>query len=50
MEKRECANCGDVTDNFCIIENCTQKENWIEYVWVKMGMVGKPICAECYYK
>ena len=49
-ETKECANCGDVTDNYCIIQKCTQEENWIEHVWNKLEMIGKPICAECYYK
>lgn len=46
----KCANCDCETDNYCIIEECTKEENWIEWVWNKMGMIGKPICAECYYK
>ena len=47
---RICANCGVYTDNFCIIEKGPPEENWIEDIWVKMGMLGKPICGECYYQ
>lgn len=46
----QCAQCGDWTDNYCIIEEGPREENPIEYIWVKYGMKGKPICAECYYK
>lgn len=49
-DHRVCANCGVYTDNFCIIEKGAPGENWIEDVWVKMGMLGKPICGECYYQ
>jgi len=49
-DHRVCANCGVYTDNFCIIEKGPPEENWIEGVWVKMGMLGKPICGECYYQ
>ena len=47
---RVCANCGTYTENYCIIEKGPPEENWIEDVWVKMGMLGKPICGECYYQ
>lgn len=47
---RVCANCGVYTDDFCIIEKGPPEENWIEDIWVKMGMLGKPICGECYYQ
>ena len=47
---RVCANCGVYTDNFCIIEKGSPEENWIEDVWVKMGMLGKPVCGGCYYQ
>jgi len=50
MDVKTCVHCGDSTDNYCIIEDCTREENWIEYIWVKLGFVGQPICAECYYK
>ena len=49
-DHRVCANCGVYTDNFCIIEKGPPEENWIEDIWVKMGMLGKPICGECYYQ
>jgi hypothetical protein len=45
-----CANCGAYTDNFCIIEKGPPDVNWIEDAWVKMGVLGKPICGECYYQ
>lgn len=47
---RVCANCGVYTDNFCIIEKGPPEVNWIEDVWVRMGMLGKPVCGECYYQ
>lgn len=49
-DHRVCANCGDYTDNFCIIEKGPPEVNWIEDIWVRMGMLGKPICGECYYQ
>lgn len=47
---RECAHCGDLTTNYCMIERGPVEENWIEDVWVRLGFEGEPICAECYYK
>jgi len=45
-----CAQCGMWTDNYCIIEEGPKEENYIEYIWCQIGMTGKPICVECYYK
>ena len=50
LEKRRCAHCGDVTDDYCIIEVGPPGQNWIEDVWVKLGYEGEVICSECYYK
>lgn len=50
LGKQRCVHCGDITDNYCIIETGEPGQNWIEGVWVRLGYEGQVVCAECYYK